>query len=487
MSEEIKKLAPQEVWKNFYSLTQIPRPSGHEIQVQKFLVKFGKDHNLETMRDEVGNVIIRKPATKGMEKKKGIVLQAHVDMVPQKNSDVKHDFTKDPIDAYIEGDWVKAKGTTLGSDNGMGVAAILAILESDSIPHGLIEALFTATEETGMDGANGLKPGILKGDILLNLDSETEGEIFMGCAGGLDANISFEFKPTPIPEGYKPFVLSIKGLKGGHSGMDINLGRGNAIKILFRYLEKAKQYWNIELANVNCDGLRNAIPREAFATILVPEKNVDGIKECIKQYENIVNNELKVAEDHINVALKATKLPKYMINNPVQMNLIRSVIACQNGVLRMSSTLHGVVETSSNLAIVKSYDEGNIEVKCLLRSSVDTSKDAISANIGAAFLLAGAKVEFSGAYPGWQPNPKSEILNLALKLYKKEFGTKANVTAVHAGLECSILGAKYPNWDIISFGPTLEHPHSPDERVNIASVTKFFNFLCSLLANVPEK
>ena len=487
MSEEIKKLEPKDVWKNFYSLTQIPRPSGHEKKVEEFLVEFGEAHKLETICDEAGNVIIRKPATKGMENRKGVVLQAHVDMVPQKNSDVIHDFTKDPIDAYIDGEWVKAKGTTLGSDDGMGDAAILSILESKTIPHGPIEALFTATEETGMDGAIGLKPGLLKGDILLNLDSETEGEIFMGCAGGLDANIEFDYKPTQVPKGYKPFTLSVKGLKGGHSGMDINLGRGNAIKIMFRYLNRAKQNWNIELADVNVDGLRNAIPREAFSTILVPDKNVDGIKVCVKKFEGIVNNELNDTEDHIDISLTETKMPEYMINNPVQMNLIRSIIACQNGVLRMSKSLKGLVETSSNLAIVKSTPEGKIEVKCLLRSSVDSSKEAISANIGATFLLAGAKAEFSGEYPGWQPNPKSEILNLALKLYKKEFGKSAKVTAVHAGLECSILGAKYPNWDMISFGPTLEHPHSPAERVNIKSVCQFFDFLCTILANVPVK
>lgn len=490
MSEEIKKLEPKEVWKHFYSLTQIPRPSGHEKEVEAFLVNFGKEHNLETIKDKAGNVIIRKPATKGMENKTGVILQAHVDMVPQKNSDVVHDFTKDPIDAYIDGEWVKARGTTLGSDNGMGAAAIMAILESKTLEHGPLEALFTATEETGMDGANGLKPGVLKGDILLNLDSETEGEFFMGCAGGLDANIDFKFKPQPVPKGYKSFTLSVKGLKGGHSGMDINLGRGNAIKIMFRYLNRTKKQWKIQLADVTVDGLRNAIPREAFSTILVPENKVDDIIKCVAKYEAIVNNELGAVEDHIEIKLTPVKMPKFMINNPVQMRLIRSIIACQNGVIRMSKEMPGVVETSSNLAIVKSSIKsgvGNIEVKCLLRSSVDSSKDALAANIGAAFELAGAEAYFDGAYPGWKPNANSAIVKLAHKVYKKKFNKEPKITAVHAGLECAILGAKYPNWDMMSFGPTLEHPHSPDERVNIKSVGVFYDFLCTLLKNIPEK
>lgn len=487
MAEEIKKLEPSKVWEFFYDLTQIPRPSGHEKEVQQYVVKFGQDRGLETIIDEVGNVIVRKPATKGMENKKSIILQAHLDMVPQKNSDKVHDFTKDPIDAYIDGEWVKARGTTLGADNGMGAAAMLAILDSNDIQHGPLEALFTATEETGMDGANGLQPNVLKGDILLNLDSETEGEFFTGCAGGLDANIDFEFEPVAVPEGYKAFEFSVKGLKGGHSGMDINLGRGNAIKIMFRYLYQAKKNWGIELAAVNSNGLRNAIPREAFCTILVPADKVDGITKCIADYEAVVNNELSTAENKISIALAPVEMPATMINNPVQMNLIRGVIACQNGVIRMSRELPGLVETSSNMAIVKSTDDGNITIKCLLRSSVDTSKDALAANIGAAFELAGAKVVFDGAYPGWKPNADSAILKAAREEYKKHYGKEPLVTAVHAGLECGILGAKYPNWDMMSFGPTLQYPHSPDERVNIKSVGVFYEFLCLLLLNAPEK
>ncbi len=486
MAEEIKNLEPKKVWEFFYNLTQIPRPSGFEKEVQDYVVNFGKERGLETIIDEAGNVIIRKPATKGMENKKGVILQAHLDMVPQKNSDKVHDFTKDPIDAYIDGEWVKARGTTLGADNGMGAAAMLAVLDSDTIPHGPIEALFTATEETGMDGANGLQPNVLQGDILLNLDSETEGEFFTGCAGGLDANIDLAFVPTAVPNGYKAFELCVKGLKGGHSGMDINLGRGNAIKIMFRYLNIAKHRWNIELAAVNADGLRNAIPREAFCTVLVPEANVDGIMQCIANFEAVVNNELAAAENHITVALSPVDMPATMIDGANQMNLIRAIIACQNGVIRMSRELPGLVETSSNLAIVKS-DNGNVTIKCLLRSSVDTSKDALAANIGAAFELAGAKVVFDGAYPGWKPNADSAILKVAREEYKKNYGKDAVITAVHAGLECGILGAKYPNWDMISFGPTLQYPHSPDERVFINSVGVFFEFLCILLLNAPEK
>ena len=487
MSEEIKKLEPKEVWKNFYSLTQIPRPSGHEKQVEDFMVNFGKNLGFETIKDEVGNVIIRKPATKGMQNSKTVILQAHLDMVPQKNSDVNHDFVTNPIDAYIDGDWVKAKGTTLGADNGMGAAAIMAVLESKNIKHGPIEALFTATEETGMDGANGLKKGLLKGDILLNLDSETEGEFFMGCAGGMDANVEFKYKPAPIPENHESFEFSIKGLKGGHSGMDINLGRGNAIKIMFRFLDKAKQKYNIQLAAIHVDGLRNAIPREAFATILVPKAKVAKFEAAVAEFEATVNNELSAAEGKIDIAIAPVKMPKHMINNPVQRRLIRSIIACQNGVLRMSRVIDNLVETSSNIAIVNSDNKGSIDVKFLLRSSVDSSKEAVASYIKAAFELAGAKVKFSGAYPGWQPNEKSEIVKLARQCYKDMFKKNPKITAVHAGLECGILGAKYTNWDMMSFGPTLEHPHSPDERVNVKSVGKFYDFLCNLLENIPNK
>lgn len=484
MSEEIKKLQPEKLWKNFYSLTQTPRPSHHEIRAVEFLKNFGESLNLETTVDKFGSVLIRKPATHGMENRKTVIIQAHIDMVPQKNEEVQHNFETDPIDAYIDGEWVTARDTTLGADDGIGVAAALTILESKDIAHGPIEVLFTATEETGMYGANGLKAGLLKGDILLNLDSETEGELYIGCAGGIDANIEFTPTKIPVPANYTALKLYVKGLKGGHSGMDINLGRGNANKVLFRYLNIIDKRWDMELADVNAGSLRNAIPREASATILIPNKNLDGIKECVKKYEAVVKNELGKIEPNMEIGLTNAEMPKYILDAKSKFNLIKSVIACQNGVIRMSANMPGLVETSSNLAIVKSVDD-KIIVQCLIRSSVDSSKDALASNIEAAFLLADAKVSLDGAYPGWKPNTDSEILKLALDIYKHNFNNEAVITAVHAGLECGILGAKYPNWDMISFGPTIQHPHSPDERVNIESVQKFFKFLTLIIENIP--
>ncbi|MDL2228549.1 aminoacyl-histidine dipeptidase [Odoribacter sp. OttesenSCG-928-L07] len=487
MAETIKNLEPKIVWKNFYEYTQIPHPSHHEEKAVAYLKAFGENLGLETIVDEVGNVIIRKPATPGMEDRKGLILQAHIDMVPQKNSNINHDFEKDPIDAYDDGTgWVRAKDTTLGADNGMGLAAMLAVLESKDIKHGPIEALFTATEETGMDGANGLKAGIIKGDILLNLDSEDEGELYIGCAGGIDANVEFEFKKEAVPADYTTFQIYIKGLKGGHSGMDIHLGRGNANKILFRYLNIIKDRWQAELSDVLAGSLRNAIPREAFATVLIPNKHKEDIKTCVKKYEAVVKNELSEVEPDLEIGIKEAPKAEFIMDKKSQLNLILSVIACQNGVIRMSTSMAGLVETSSNLAIVKTIDN-KVIVQCLLRSSVDSSKDALAASIKACFDLAGAKVSLDGAYPGWKPNVNSEILILAQELYKKHFNKEAKIMAVHAGLECGILGATYPNWDMISIGPTIRSPHSPDERVNIESVGKFFDFLKLIIENAPKK
>ena len=487
MAKTIKDLEPKIVWKNFYELTQIPRPSYHEEKAVAFLKAFGEKLKLETIVDAVGNVIIRKPATKGMENRKGLVLQAHIDMVPQKNNNVKHNFEKDPISTCIGDDgWVRAQDTTLGADNGMGLAAILAILESKDIKHGPIEALLTATEETGMDGANGLKGGILKGDILLNLDSEDEGELYIGCAGGIDANVEFKYKKEAVPAGYEAFQIYVKGFKGGHSGMDINTGRGNANRILFRYLNMIKDRWQAELSHVEAGSLRNAIPREAFATVLIPEKHSKDIKACVKNYEAVIKNELGEVEPDLEIGIKKVKMPEYIIDKKTQLNLIRSIIACPNGVIRMSTSMQGLVETSTNLAIVN-MDGEKIYVKCLLRSSVDSAKNALAASVKACFDLAGAKTVLDGSYPGWKPNTNSEILHLAQKLYKTKFKKETKIMAVHAGLECGILGAKYPNWDMISFGPTIRHPHSPDEKVNIESVGKFYDFLKLIVENAPKK
>lgn len=486
MSDEIKNLKPKALWKHFYDLTQIPRISKKEAAVTEFMKQFAEKHKLEFIIDTVGNVIIRKPATPGMENRKGIIFQGHLDMVPQKNSDTDHDFEKDPIDAYIDGEWVTAKGTTLGADNGIGVAAAMAIFESNDIAHGMVEALLTIDEETGMTGAFGLEPNTLKGDILINLDSEDEGELYIGCAGGTDANAEFKYTEEPVNGDVKGVKVSVSGLKGGHSGMDISLGRGNANKTLFRFLKKAAIDHGFRLSSVQGGDLRNAIPREAFAIGTVPSKDYEHFCVAIAEYEKIAKAELSVTEPDLTVSVEPVEKPKNWIDIKTQKNLILSIIACPHGVVRMSDAMEGLVETSTNLAIVKSED-GVITVNSLMRSSVDSAKDALGDAIASLFELAGAKPWFSGTYPGWKPNPDSEVLNLAKKVYKEKFGKIPEIKAIHAGLECGLLGSVYPNWDMISFGPTIRYPHSPDEKVNIETVDKFYTFILEMLKNVPEK
>lgn len=485
MNKEIFKLEPQRLWKNFYSLTQIPRPSKHEQAVIDFMVKFGKDLGLETIVDEVGNVIIRKPATPGMENRKGVVLQGHLDMVPQKNSDKVHDFEKDPIEAYIDGEWVTANGTTLGADNGMGVAAAMAVLESKDLAHGPIEALFTIDEETGMTGAFGLKAGVLKGDILMNLDSEDEGELYVGCAGGLDANIQFAYKSVPVPANMCAYELAITGLKGGHSGMDIILGRANSIKLLFRFIYNAEKNLGLKIASIDGGSLRNAIPREAFAVVVVPSSKCGDLEKMVAQYLNIYKAEFSMTEPSLAFVAEKTAMPASIMDD-TQSRAIRAFFGCPNGVVRMSDSVPGLVETSNNLARV--YSDGNkIIGQCLLRSSVESSKDALADKIAAIFEIAGANVELTGGYPGWKPNPDSPILNVMQNVYKNKYGKTPEIKAIHAGLECGLLGGVYPNWDMISFGPTIRSPHSPDEKVNIATVQKFWDYLVDVLKNVPVK
>ncbi|HPD96642.1 MAG TPA: aminoacyl-histidine dipeptidase [Tenuifilaceae bacterium] len=486
MDKEIFKLDPQCLWKNFYSLTQHPRPSKKEKAVVDFVVKFGKDLGLETKIDGIGNVIIRKPATPGMENRKGVILQGHLDMVPQKNSDKVHDFEKDPIEAYIDGEWVTANGTTLGADNGMGVAAAMTVLESKDIAHGPIEALFTIDEETGMTGAFGLKPGLFKGDILLNLDSEDEGELYVGCAGGLDANITFNFKQEAVPANTCAYKIALKGLKGGHSGMEINLGRANSIKLLFRFLYNAEKELNIRIASIDGGSLRNAIPREAFAVVVVPSESCSKFEKMVSEYLSVYKSEFSVTEPSLSFAFEKAEMPKFVIDKQTQEKATRAFFGCPNGVIRMSDSVPGLVETSNNLARV--YTEGSIMMgQCLLRSSVETSKDALSEKIAAIFELAGANTEFTGGYPGWKPNPDSPILKTMEQVYQKKFGKMPEIKAIHAGLECGLLGGVYPNWDMISFGPTIRSPHSPDEKVNIATVKKFWEYLVEVLKNIPTK
>ncbi|MEA3446416.1 MAG: aminoacyl-histidine dipeptidase [Bacteroidota bacterium] len=486
MSNEIVNLEPKELWKHFNSLLQIPRPSKHEDMIQDFMVGFGNKLGLETIKDEIGNVIIKKPATAGMENRKGVILQGHLDMVPQKNSDKDHDFEKDPIEAFVDGDWVTANGTTLGADNGMGVAAAMAVLESADISHGPIEALFTADEETGMTGAFGLKPGIFDGDILINMDSEDEGELYVGCAGGVDANITFNFDNVDVPAGMKAFKLTVAGLKGGHSGLDIPLGRGNANLLLFRLMKEAAKKQGVRLAEIDGGSLRNAIPREAFAEIVIPEGNVEDFKKTMADYEAIVKAELSATEPNMFIKIEDSNMPAKLMDEDTQSKLTNAIFACPNGVIRMSNSMEGLVETSTNLAIVKS-EAGTVKVACLIRSSVDSSKDSLASRIESMFTLAGAKVGFAGDYPGWKPNMDSAILKTMQDVYNNKFGKIPEIKGIHAGLECGLLGGVYPNWDMISFGPTIRFPHSPDEKVNIETVEKFYAFLLETLKNIPKK
>jgi len=483
----IADLNPQCVWKHFYALTQIPRPSGHEEKVIAFVKKFGEDLGLETLVDHAGNVIIRKPATTGMEDRSGIILQAHSDMVPQKNSGKVHDFTTDPIEPRIVGDWVYATDTTLGADNGLGMAAAMAVLEATDLVHGPVEVLFTAEEETGMTGARELKGGLLHGDILINLDSEDEGELYVGCAGGLDGSFEFGFTEEAVPDNMEPYSLNVTGLKGGHSGLEIHLCRGNANKVMMRLLLPLMTKYGVRLASIEGGSLRNAIPREAFAKIVVPNDKLAEVEAEVAAITVAAKAELSIADPDLQVALAAdSAMPSFVIDAPTALTVVRAVFAAFNGVFRMSDSMPGLVETSNNLAIVKSA-EGTIGIKCLMRSSVDSAKEELAQVLGATFDLAGAKVSFSGGYSGWKPNMDSPILKEMKKVYNALFGVEPEVKAIHAGLECGILSGNYPNWDMISCGPTLRSPHSPDERALIPTVEKWWIFLVEALKNAPKR
>ncbi|MBQ8100590.1 MAG: aminoacyl-histidine dipeptidase [Paludibacteraceae bacterium] len=482
---KIEELNPKGVWKNFYALTQIPRPSGKKEAVGRFLVEYGKSLGLETVQDEIGNVIIRKPASAGMEGHPGVILQGHMDMVPQKNSDVEFDFGKDPIRAYVDGEWVTAEGTTLGADNGIGVATAMAVLADDTIQHPALEAFFTVDEETGMYGAFDLKGGVLQGKTLINLDSEEEGELYVGCAGGVDATITFDYFCEPVPEGDKALRVVLKGLKGGHSGCDINLQRANANKLLFRFLKEAVSEYEARLARVEGGSLRNSIPREAEAVLTVPAGGVDDIKQLVDEYEDLFIREFDGVEDNLQLFAEEVDLPAGVIPEEIQDSLIHAMVACPNGVYRMIPEMPDVVETSNNLAMISTHqlkdNECRIQICCLTRSSVESRKEEMQEMIESCFALAGAKVEFSGSYPGWKPNLNSHILEVMQQTYKEEFGQEARIITIHAGLECGIIGRNYPGMDMISFGPTIKHPHSPDEKVNIQTVQKFWQFLLATL------
>lgn len=487
MDSNISNLSPEIVWKHFAEICAIPHPSHNEAAIRDYIVAFAKGHGLDYTVDGADNIIIRKPATPGMEDRKGIILQSHLDMVPQKNSDKEFDFDKDPIEAYVDGDWVTANGTTLGADNGMGVAATLAVLESTDIKHGYIEALFTASEEVGMDGAFGLKAGELNGDILMNLDSETEGELYVGCAGGVDANISFRYDEIGgCPEGYTAVLVEVSGLRGGHSGMEIVLQRANANKVLFRLLRGTMGKYDMKLASVDGGGLRNAIPREGRTVVLLPDYHADPFIRDVENYEKLIVAEYKGIEDEISIKASRVDAPGSYIDEHTAVRLTDAVCGCPNGVISMSTSMPGLVQTSSNLARVVS-EEGEIRIQCLVRSSVNSEKFNLAADISSVFRLAGAECETSGAYDGWNPDMDSPILKTMLESYKSLYGKTPEIMAIHAGLECGIIGGVYPDLDMISFGPTIKYPHSPDEKVEIASVGRFWEFLRFTLENAPKK
>ncbi len=486
MNKSIEALAPACIWQNFKSITRIPRPSKKEGRIIQFIRKFGEDLGLETQVDGVGNVVIRKPAFRGMENRKGVILQAHLDMVPQKNNDKQHNFEQDPIDAYIDGEWVRADGTTLGADNGIGVAAMLAVLESKDLVHGPVEALFTIDEETGMTGAFALHEGQLKGDILLNLDSEHDGELYVGCAGGMDANISFNYEPDTIPANYEPYMIRVSGLKGGHSGLDINLGRANSNQILFRLINKAAGVTGLRLCETEGGNMRNAIPREAQATVLVPAENKDSFLSHFRSHVLTIKIELAAAEPDLTIECTGTGMPSRVMTQALQKNLTASVCSCPNGTIRMSDGIPGLVETSTNLAIVRSSGD-KINIHCLLRSSVESAKENLAEIMKVFFEMAGAQIGFVGSYPGWKPNLDSPIMKTMQQVYLKMYNREPEIKAVHAGLECGIIGGVNPGLDMISFGPTIKHPHSPDEKVHIESVGRFWDYLCEVLKEIPVK
>jgi dipeptidase D len=486
MNNTILELEPRSMWRHFVDLNTVPRPSKKEQRVIAFMKDFGDSLGLETLEDEVGNVIIRKPATRGMEDRMTIVMQGHLDMVCQKNADTDFDFDTQGIQMYIDGDWVKARGTTLGADNGIGVASVMAILAADDIEHPPIEALFTIDEETGMTGAMGLKGGLLSGDILLNLDSEDDREITIGCAGGIDVTATGSYPQQETGEGVTAFRVGIQGLSGGHSGMDIHLGRGNANKLINRLLYLATEEFDARIGAIDAGGLRNAIPRESVATLIVDESRGQDFREFIAGHAAVLKSEYAATDPGLEIKLEPADLPASVLASEFQEKLLWAVYACPNGIFRMSPDVEGLVQTSNNLAQVLVAD-GKYEVMCLSRGSVDSEKMDLARAIRGTFELLGADVQLSGSYPGWIPRPNAPIVKLMSSLYEEMFGEKAPVLACHAGLECGIIGTNYPEMQMISFGPNIRGAHSPDEKVQISSVQKFWRFLMETLIRIPSK
>lgn len=483
---KVAELEPKVLWENFTALNEVPRPSKKEERVRQFMISFAKRLGLNYREDEIGNIVIEKPATKGKEHLQTVILQSHLDMVHQKNNDTVFDFDKDPIQSYIDGDWVKAKGTTLGADNGIGVAAAMAVLVSNDIEHGPIEAFFTIDEEAGMTGAGNLKAGFLKGDILFNMDSEDEGELTIGCAGGIDTNVVFRYQTEQLSGDFVGYKLTLKGLFGGHSGVDIHLQRGNANKLLNRLLTAVSKKFGVRIQEFTGGNLRNAIPREAFANIAVPGNKQSKFEAFVAEFETHAKKEFLKTDPNLTVKLELASSSKQVISLSDEKRILNAIHACPNGVHRFSNYIDDLVETSNNLAFVQAKD-GLMEVKCLSRSAVDFSKDDIAQTICSVFENIGASVEHSGGYPGWEPNINSPMLEIAKVKHKDVFGYEPKIMIIHAGLECGIIGQTHPHLDMISFGPTIRFPHSPDEKVEIATVSRFWDYLKLLLISVPEK
>ena len=483
---ELSQLSPQPLWDIFAKICSIPHPSYHEEQLAEHIMGWAKEKGLHAERDQVGNILIRKPATAGMENRKPVVLQAHLDMVPQKNNDTVHDFTKDPIQPYIDGEWVKARGTTLGADNGIGMASALAVLADDSVEHGPLEVLLTMTEEAGMDGGFGLQANWLQADILINTDSEEEGEIYMGCAGGIDSISTLPLSREAIPAGFETFKLTLKGLKGGHSGGDIHLGLGNANKLLARFLAGHAAELDLRLVDFNGGTLRNAIPREAFATVAVPAAKADELKKLSSVYLEILKNELSAKEKNLTVVLESVTTDKAALTAQSRDTFVQLLNATPNGVIRNSDVAKGVVETSLNVGVVTMGDD-SAEIICLIRSLIDSGKEYVVSMLESLGTLAGAKTSAKGSYPGWQPDASSPVMALVRETYQRLFNSTPNIQVIHAGLECGLFKKPYPDMDMVSIGPTITGPHSPDEQVHIESVGHYWTLLTELLKAIPVK
>lgn len=483
---EIRNLKPECIWRNFDALTQVPRPSGHLEKVQKFLLDFAASVGVEAFQDPAGNIVMRKPATPGMENRKVVTMQAHMDMVPQKAPESTHNFETDPIETYIDGEWVKAKGTTLGSDDGMGVAAIMAVMEAKDLKHGPVEALITADEETGMYGANDLPEGELQGDILMNLDSETWGKFVIGSAGGIDVTATLDYKEVATDTEDAAVKVTLKGLRGGHSGLEINEGRGNANKLMVRFVREAIEETEARLASWHGGNMRNAIPFKAEVVLTLPKENIEALKEMVAEWKADFEDEFKTIESGIEFFADEVETPKMEVPVEIQDNLVDAIYACHDGVIRFIPVYPDVVETSSNLAIID-IEDGKAAIKILARSSREDMKDYVATMLESCFNMAGMKVEMSGSYGGWDPNPDSEVLNLLKKVYKEQNGEEGIVQVDHAGLECSVILGKYPHMDVVSFGPTLRSPHTTTERCLIATIEPFWNLLKGALEQIPAK